>query len=282
MARSSIAEFYRAYDALLDAWPVDVVRTQVPTRFGTTRVNVCGPEDGPPVILLPGAGATSTAWFANIEELSRTRRVLAVDLMGDAGRSIADGEPLRTVDDVYEWLGEVLDHFSLDAPDLVAHSYGAMIGLGYAIRYPDRVRKLVLLDPNGCFARMRIGYLLRALPVLLRPTAQRWRNFVGWETDGRTLNANLLEVSALGVEHFSVGASVVPKRPRPAALSSSGVDLTVVLAERSKVHNSHRLAARIRKVLPEAEVVMLADATHHTVPAWPAAELNAILIEALR
>lgn len=65
------AEFYRAYDAVLGSWPVPVDAQDVPTAFGSTRVNVCGPTAGRPIILMFGAGATSTVWFANAAALSR-------------------------------------------------------------------------------------------------------------------------------------------------------------------------------------------------------------------
>jgi pimeloyl-ACP methyl ester carboxylesterase len=53
--------------------------------YGTTRVLSSGPADGPPLVLLPGGGATATAWFANAPALSERARVHALDLPGTAG-----------------------------------------------------------------------------------------------------------------------------------------------------------------------------------------------------
>jgi pimeloyl-ACP methyl ester carboxylesterase len=66
----SDAEFYRAYDALLARWPVPVEPVDVASVYGTTRVNVCGPADGEPLVLLHGGGATSTVWSGVVGELS--------------------------------------------------------------------------------------------------------------------------------------------------------------------------------------------------------------------
>ncbi|OLB65670.1 MAG: hypothetical protein AUI10_05680 [Actinobacteria bacterium 13_2_20CM_2_72_6] len=50
-------DFLAAYDALLRRWPVPVEPVEVPSAYGTTRVNVCGPVDGEPLVLLHGGGA---------------------------------------------------------------------------------------------------------------------------------------------------------------------------------------------------------------------------------
>jgi pimeloyl-ACP methyl ester carboxylesterase len=52
-------------------------------------LNVSGPEGAPPLVLLHGFGATSASWYAMAGELSRAWQVHVVDLIGDAGRSVA-------------------------------------------------------------------------------------------------------------------------------------------------------------------------------------------------
>src|SRR3954469_5020090 len=91
------AEYFAAYDAVLARWPVAVEAVDLRSPYGTTRVHSCGPRDGKPLILLHGGGATSTVWFANVGELSRVHRVHAVDVMGNAGRSVNDGRPVDTL-----------------------------------------------------------------------------------------------------------------------------------------------------------------------------------------
>ncbi|MFJ2938436.1 alpha/beta fold hydrolase [Streptomyces sp. NPDC087219] len=54
-------------------------------------------------------------------------------------------------------------------PPLGGHSYGVWIAAHYAARYPKRIAGLVLLDPARVFAGFHPGYVLRALPVLVRP-----------------------------------------------------------------------------------------------------------------
>ncbi len=197
------AGFFRAYDAVLSKWPAEVSSEQVQSPFGTTWVNMCGPVGGPPVILVPGQRATSTVWFNNVGELSRRHRVFAIDILGDAGRSVAAADtPVRSRDDLLAWFGGIVDHFKLDAPAVVAHSYGAMIVLAYALAHPERLSKLVLVDPNSVFTGLRAPYLLRAVPLLARPTGKRERDFIAWETGGQPLDEEWLDLIARGVADF--------------------------------------------------------------------------------
>lgn len=290
LTRSSIEQFastgageafHRAYDAVLAKWPDGTASMALESDYGITHVITCGPQDGPPVILLPGAGATSTVWFGNASALSAHNRVYAVDLIGDAGRSIPHSKPVKTVDDLISWLESVIDGLGLDSPSLISHSYGAMIALACAIRNPDAVNRLVLIDPNSCFAGMKPQYLLHALPILLRPNEKRERAFIEWETDGASLDEDWLSLLALGAASFPKSKTIVPKRPDKKALASLSVATTVILAGRSKVHDSRRLEALVRASIPHVRTVIVDSATHHTLPMLPAAELNAALCSAL-
>ncbi len=47
------ARFEKAYDAALALWPLPPTAIDVPTRFGTTRVNACGTSTATPIVMLP-------------------------------------------------------------------------------------------------------------------------------------------------------------------------------------------------------------------------------------
>jgi pimeloyl-ACP methyl ester carboxylesterase len=272
-------EFYDAYDRMLAKWPMAVHGEAVPSRYGTTWVNSCGPDGGSPIVLLPGAGATSTAWLGAAAELGAAYRVHAVDLLGDAGRSVADGDPIQTVGDLAEWLDGILAHFGYRQAAVAGHSYGAMISLAYAMRRPGRVRALALVDPNNCFAGMAAGYLLRALPVLARPTGERFRRLVAWETHGHVVDSEWLELAAHGTAVFRAAKTVVPKRPTPERLAALRVPAAVIVAADSRVHDAHAVAAAAAASMPTAQVRVLPGAAHHTLPMAP--ELGGVLAQAL-
>lgn len=268
---SSSQEFFAAYDALLARWPTGTAEIDVPTPYGTTRVHAYGPADATPVLLLHGGGSTGAVWFANAPALGTHHRVLAVDILGDAGHSIPGGRPLRTTTDLMAWLDALLDGLTVSRVHLLGHSYGGWIALTYALHAARRVDRLVLLDPTQCFAGFRPGFLLRSLPILLRPTQARARVYLDRETAGTDTDLGWKRLYALAVSGFANRKLVVGRRPDPTALS---VPLLVLLAGRSDAHDAAKVAACARKAVPDARIEILAELTHFAMPTAMPAQTN--------
>jgi pimeloyl-ACP methyl ester carboxylesterase len=260
--------FESAYDKVMAKWPEDREAVTVPTPFGETYVNVCGPADGRPLVLLSGGGgATSASWYAQAAQLAPTHRVHAVDLIGFPGRSVpVVGRRPRTVADLMSWLDALLDGLGVAAAvDLGGHSYGGWIALHYALHAPDRVRRLFLLDPTQCFAGFETAYLLHALPMLLRPTGRRVRAFLEWETGGVPLDPDWLRLQEAGAGFPSVKPVTGP-RPAPDALRGLNASVLLLLAGSSRTYDTHLVAARAGDVLPHVETDILPDVSHHALP----------------
>lgn len=273
-SKDRAARFFTAYDAVLNQWPVEVRGIDVPSAYGTTHVNVCGPEDGMPLVLLHGGGATSTVWFANVADLSRSCRVYAVDTIGEAGRSVHHGQRINGPADLMAWLDALFGDLGLGRADVCGHSYGGWLALNYAVHSPDRVRRLALLDPTTCFSGMSLRYRLRALPLFVRPTAQRMRDFITWETGGTAVNPAWLELIALGIADFPSSKIVMPRQPKAAQLETLTVPTLLLLAEKSRAHDIHRAAENAQRRLPQVVTSVLPGATHHSIPTENAAQLN--------
>ncbi|MEV8372359.1 alpha/beta fold hydrolase [Kribbella sp. NPDC056861] len=272
------AEFFAAYDSLLARWGVPTESIEVEGEFGVTRVNACGAVDAPPLVLLAGYGAGgSPAWFGVAPQLAQYRRVFAVDLVGDAGRSAGR---VGSQAELHRWLGGVLDGLGVERADFCGHSYGAWVSLSYALQSPGRVGKLALLDPTDCFTGLSPSYIARALPMLLRPTPERVRSFLRWETRGIYVDPDWLDLAALAAEFPAAG----PVRPRRPDLKSQDLEaeLLVVVAGRSRTHDPERLIRRMGASAPQARVVRLPAASHHSIPAGHAEELAGTLEKFLR
>ncbi|WP_329216551.1 alpha/beta hydrolase [Streptomyces sp. NBC_01485] len=257
--------FQAAYDKVMAKWPGDREAVTVSTPFGTTYVNVCGPRDAPPLLLLPGGGgATSASWYAQAAELARIRRVYAVDLIGAAGRS-AQGGGLRSVADLGDWLDAVLAGLGVERADVGGHSYGGWIALHHTLRAPERVRRLFLLDPTRCFAGYRPAYLLHALPMLLRPTPRRVRAFLEWETGGTALDPDWLRLQETAAG-FPSGKPVTGPRPGPEALRTLDVPVLLLVAANSRTHDAYEVTTRAGEMVRGVETVVLPDVSHHALP----------------
>jgi pimeloyl-ACP methyl ester carboxylesterase len=102
---------------------------------------------GSTVILLHGLGADSRHWAANIGPLSHDFHVIALDQIG-YGKS--DKPVMRyTVGNFAEYLRGFMAAVNIPKATLVGNSLGGWIALDFAIRHPEMVDKLVLVDAAG-------------------------------------------------------------------------------------------------------------------------------------
>jgi pimeloyl-ACP methyl ester carboxylesterase len=263
-----------AYDAVLARWPVRVDILELPSRYGVTRVNACGPVGAPPLVLLSGGFATSTVWFANVADLSAAHRVYAVDVLCDQGRGTASGEPIGGLAALTDWLDTVFNGLELgDTATLCGHSYGGWIALRYALYAQARLARLILLDPTRCFGGFSPRFLLHSLPVMLRPNARRALQHLAWETDGAPLDPDWLALQAAGAEapRPRIAAGRAPSAEELRALT---LPVLLVLAGRSKAHAVERIGRRARETVANLTVRTLPNATHFTLPAMHAADLD--------
>ncbi|MGW1069070.1 alpha/beta fold hydrolase [Streptomyces aureus] len=273
----ALSAFELAYDEVRARWPASTEERDVTTPYGRTRVHVYGPADGHPLVLLPGGSSTGLVWFANAPVLGTRYRVHAVDLLGDAGRTERRGTPLRNTDDLTAWLDTLLDGLGLARTHLCGHSYGAGLAVRYALRAPQRIDRLALVDPTQVFAGFRPGYLLRALPSLVRPSEARARAFLAWETADTHPDESWQRLYGLATT-VPGRKVVVGRRPRAADLR---MPVLTLFAEHSRAHNAVKVAERARRMLPRGEVVVLPGATHHSLPLAAPGRLNDRLMDFL-
>jgi pimeloyl-ACP methyl ester carboxylesterase len=267
------AQYRTAYDAVLAQWPVAVESADLQSPYGTTHVNICGPRDGAPLLLLHSRGATSTVWFANVAALSQAHRVYAVDTIGDAGRSVHSGRPVDNLAAFMDWLDRLLGALNLDSVSLGGHSYGSWLALNYALHAPSRVRRLVLLDPTDCFTGLRLSYRLRAVPLFVRPSVERVRAFLKWEAAGMPIDPAWLTLMSLSAE-VPAADVVMPRRPAPDRLRTLTAPTLLLLAEKSRAHDIRKVANIARESMPHLVTAVLPGVSHHTVPTEHARHLN--------
>jgi pimeloyl-ACP methyl ester carboxylesterase len=100
---------------------------------------------GQPVVLLHGAFMTITNnWTGWISELSKTRKVIAVEMQGH-GRT-ADVPREITSENLADDVAALLNHLKIARADLIGYSMGGSVALQTAIRHPDKVRRAVIIS----------------------------------------------------------------------------------------------------------------------------------------
>ena len=120
-------------------------------QTGPVLTNYHDVGNGEPILLIHGSGPGVSAW-ANwrlvLPELEGKARAIAPDMVG-FGYSEMEGE-LNF--DIQMWLDQLtglLDGLNLDRVSIVGNSFGGGIALHFAARYPERVKKIVLMGSVG-------------------------------------------------------------------------------------------------------------------------------------
>lgn len=100
-------------------------------------------RDGPPVVLVHGLAGSSRWWRRNVRALARHFHVYVIDLIG-FGRS--RGRSRFVLSEAARRLRDWMDRVGIAAAHVVGHSMGGIIAVDLAARFPERVRRLALVN----------------------------------------------------------------------------------------------------------------------------------------
>ncbi len=255
------ADYMAAYDAVFSRWPVPSTGILIPTRFGKTHVNASGAVAAPPLILLPGNFTSSTDWFHNIAGLSRTNRVYAVDVMGDVGKSIPDRMPASRVD-YADWLDDLLTGLKIEKTQLLGMSYGGFLAVNFALRFPQRVNRLVLLCPGLPLAPFTIHWMIRGMPMLLSSSrgAAEWF-LAGASVKGYTRGDPVHEAFVTGVTALR-SKSVMRPVIETAEWKQLHIPTLLLVGEKEILYDARAALQQAKALIPGIEAEPVPDAGH--------------------
>jgi len=128
-------------------------RASLPGSFirladGVTHYELGGPDGGQSVVLVHGFSAPYFIWDITFAALTQAGfRVLRYDLFG---RGFSDRPRTSYNMDLFvRQLQDLLDGLHFQQVDLIGLSMGGPISSAFTVRFPERVRRLVLIDPVG-------------------------------------------------------------------------------------------------------------------------------------
>lgn len=101
--------------------------------------------EGKPIILLHGAFYTiELNWGELIPELSKTRKVIAIEFQGHGHTPYSDRklDIVTLANDVEK----LMDYLKIDSADVAGYSMGGSVAYQFAVLSPKRLRKLVIIS----------------------------------------------------------------------------------------------------------------------------------------
>jgi pimeloyl-ACP methyl ester carboxylesterase len=148
--------------------------------------------EGRPIVLLHGAFMTIAGnWGELIPELSKTRKVIAIEFQGH-GHTPFSNRKLSDTTFASDVLG-VMDYLKIDSADVLGYSMGGSVAYEFAIQNPERLRKLVIIsstykstgwlpEVNEAFKAFKPEFFdnspMKAAYDAVAPDTTKWTNFI--------------------------------------------------------------------------------------------------------
>ncbi len=111
--------------------------------LGTMKLFFRASGQGQPLIILHGLFGSSDNWYTVAKEFAKTRKVFLLDLRNH-GQSPHSDDFNYTI--MTEDLHEFVEEHSLKAPVILGHSLGGKTAMNFAVRYPEALEKLIVVD----------------------------------------------------------------------------------------------------------------------------------------
>ncbi|MBE9067516.1 alpha/beta hydrolase [Leptolyngbya cf. ectocarpi LEGE 11479] len=104
---------------------------------------------GQTVVLLHGSWHDGDQWSDVLPLLGHQYHCLAPDLIGFGESQRIKDKSIQSIAMQVNTLAELLDSLRLESVVLVGHSLGAWVATRFALQYPERVKGLCVLEPEG-------------------------------------------------------------------------------------------------------------------------------------
>lgn len=147
------------------------LESRIPVGSASLYARVIG--QGRPVIVLHGGpDFDHTYLLPDLDQFQDTFRLIYYDQRGRGSSADNVRSQDVTLTSDLDDLDKVRQYYGLDATVLLGHSWGAVLALEYALRHPQRVSHLILMNPGpasaGDFALLRKAYLEKLGPDMNR------------------------------------------------------------------------------------------------------------------
>jgi len=181
--------------------------------------------EGKPLVLIHGAFYTiELNWGQLIPELSKTRKVIALEMQGHGHTPFSDRK--LSITTLASDVKGVLDYLKIDRADVAGYSMGGSIAYQFAAQYPERLSKLVIISStyknSGWLPVVNSGLRnlkpelfdntpIKAAYDAVAPDKTKWAKF-------------LEQMCAFAGEPFNVGDSSIAKISAPVLIISGDND----------------------------------------------------------
>jgi pimeloyl-ACP methyl ester carboxylesterase len=202
-----------------------------------------GGKGGPAVVLVHSLAGTAQQWSEQLRHLRQSHRAVALDLRGH-GRSDPPKNGDYTIAGMAGDIAATVDSLGLDRFVLVGHSMGGGAAVVYAGTHPERILRLMLIDPIGDGKQIPAaeadGFLASLESDYDNASQAYWTSIAGSDS---AIRARLLsDLKSTPKETvIQVLREVMKFDPDPALARYSGPKLSIVTPHNDLAFSLHRL-----------------------------------------
>jgi pimeloyl-ACP methyl ester carboxylesterase len=246
------------YETLLNDWCKPLVEHVVSTSYGNTFVLESGNKTAPVIVLLHGSGSNSAMWIGDAMVYSKNHHVFTIDIIGECGKS-SESRPDFKSHHYSNWLNELFESLNIHEAILIGCSLGGWIAIDFTVRYPDKIRKLVLMATAG-ITQVRIRTILW---ILVTSLFGKWGfNKLNKMVYGnQKIDNTALEFTLLVKEHFTPRTDVLPVFTDE-NLKIIQAQVLFIGGETDCFYNSAKTAKRLSRFVKNFKYEILADTGH--------------------
>ncbi len=136
-------------------------------QYKDTEIFYTSRGTGDPFILLHGFLESASIWKNFLSEYSGSRQMITIDLPGHGKSGILGA--IHSMEEMAETVHHVLQDLKIEKADFIGHSMGGYVAMAFLEKYPEKVKKLVLLNSTpGADSEERKQNRERAIDLVRR------------------------------------------------------------------------------------------------------------------
>ena len=198
------------------------------------------------IILLHGSGLSHIVWSLTEQYLSNQDcNVLSLDLPGHGN---SDGQSLKSVEDMADWLKKVIIKIGIKNFSLAGHSQGCLVALEYSFKYPSDVNKLIFIagsyeiPVNQSLIKLAESGNLESLNLMMKWGYGSSKQFIGGNPLQKILNSarevrEVLAVDLVACNNYKNGVIAAKRISCPTLFIFGELDKMIKIEKGKEFYN---------------------------------------------
>jgi len=213
------------------------------------------------IILLHGSGQSHVVWSLTTQFLSdQNYNVFTLDFPGHGN---SEGDSLKTIEEMAEWLEKVIIKIGINNLTLAGHSQGCLVALEYANKFPEKIKNIIFIagsyeiPVNESLINLAHSGDMESLNLMMKWGYGNSKQFIGGNPLQKILNSSREVIEVLSVDlkacnNYKNGLNAVKKIKCPTFFIFGESDKMIKLEKGKKFSG----------LLPGSKVHVIKDCGH--------------------